>query len=315
MLVVFNILQSLLFVIFAPLLCGVVKWLKCRLQNRRGPSILQPYRNLKKLFNKESTIAANASKIFLITPYLIFSIIVLISATIPILTIQNPLSSLADVIVIIGLFSLMRFFLSLAGMDIGTAFGGMGSSREMMLAAMAEPALFMAFFTLAIIASSTNLSVIMQHIITTKQILFYPSIIFTAIGFAIVAVTETGRIPMDNPDTHLELTMIHEAMVLEYSGPRLALIEWTAQIKFMIYCVLFINLFLPFGIAQNITLSAISISVFAIITKLCLLSLILSIAEIHLAKLRLFRAPYFLGIAFLLCLLGMLNHIILETQL
>lgn len=315
MLFTLNIIQSVLIAILAPLLCGVVKWLKCRLQNRRGPSIFQPYRNLKKLFSKESIIAESASKIFLLTPYIIFSIVILISAIIPVFTIQTPFSSIGDVIVIIGLFSLMRFFLTLAGMDIGTAFGGMGASREMMIATLAEPALFMAFFTLAVIASSTNLSVIVQHTILNKQILFYPSLLFTALGFAIVAVTETGRIPMDNPDTHLELTMIHEAMLLEYSGPRLALIEWTAQIKFMIYCILFINLFLPFGLSQNLTTHAIGISILSMLIKLGIVSIILSITEISLAKMRLFRVPYFLGIAFLFCLLGILNHIIFETQL
>ena len=311
---VFALLQTILFVAAAPLLSGLVKWLKCRLQNRRGSSILQPYRSLKKLFKKETIVANNASFIFHFTPYLIFTITILISATIPLIIVNSPFTYIADIIVLIGLFALARFFLALSGLDIGTAFGGMGSSREMMLSSLAEPALLLAFFTLAMNAESTNLSTIIQHFITTKHLLFSPSLIFTALGFVIIAVAETGRIPIDNPDTHLELTMIHEAMILEYSGHHLALIEWASQIKFMIYCVLFVDLFFPFGLATSLTLNVIGISCLALLAKLFFLSFTLSIAEINLAKIRLFRAPYLLSFAFLLCLLGVLNHIILEVR-
>lgn len=312
MLIFLTLLQTLFFIAFAPLLAGFVKSVKCKLQNRKGPPIFQPYRDLNKLFHKEIQVASTSSIIFRITPYIIFSTIIAATAIIPLFITIPSGFAIADVIALVGLFALARFFLALAGMDIGTAFGGMGSSREMLIAATAEPALLMAFFTVAMIASSTNLMVIVQHF-SSQYPTAIPSLLFAACGFALVAIAETGRIPIDNPDTHLELTMIHEAMVLEYSGRYLALIEWASQIKFMIYCVLFINLFFPWGIAQNLNWSEIFISLGALTGKVIIVCIFLTVAEINLAKLRLFRAPYLLNIAFLLCLLGMLSHIILEV--
>jgi len=303
-------IQTLLFAILAPLLAGVVKWIKCKLQNRQGPSPLQPYRNLSKLWRKNLQVANTASPIFRITPYLVFSITITATAIVPLLIANTSPNSMADAIVLIGLLALGRFFLALAGMDIGTAFGGMGSSREMLIAAIAEPALLMAFFTLAMVASSTNLPVIITYV--AQHQLLSPSLLFAALGFAVVAIAETGRIPVDNPATHLELTMIHEAMILEYSGRHLALIEWSAQIKLMLYSVLLINLFFPLGIATSYAWSAVMISGLALVAKLVVLCAILAAAEINLAKLRLFRAPYLLNLAFLLALLGALSHIILE---
>jgi formate hydrogenlyase subunit 4 len=307
----FAILQTLLFISLAPLLIGLVRWLKAQLQNREGPSLLQPYRDLIKLFRKNVIVANTASPIFRLTPYIVFSITVLASAAIPILVVKLPTTAITDVIVLVGLFGLARFFLSLAGLDIGTAFGGMGSSREMLISAIAEPALLMVFFSLAMIASTTNLSMITANLIQ-HHFLFPPSLIFVLIGFAMVALAENGRIPIDNPTTHLELTMIHEAMILEYSGRYLALIEWSAQIKFMLYCVLIINLFFPWGISNSFDLSALLFSAFTLTLKVITLCIILAVTEINLAKLRLFRAPFLLNMAFLLCLLGLLNHIILE---
>jgi formate hydrogenlyase subunit 4 len=307
------ITQTILFIAIAPLLSGIVKWLKCQLQNRRGPSIFQPYRNLIKLFRKNIVVADTASKLFCAVPYIVFSIVILIASAVPFLIITPSVPAIADVIVLVGLFALARFFLCLAGMDIGTTFGGMSSSREMLIAAIAEPVLLIVLFTIAMIASSTNLSVIIAHL-AHKQILSNPSIIFAAVSFALVAIAETGRIPIDNPATHLELTMIHEGMILEYSGRHLALIEWTAQIKFAIYCVLLINLFFPWGIAEIQNFQALFLSSIVVIFKILILCIMLSIAEINLAKLRLFRAPFLLNLAFLLCLLGLLNHIILEIN-
>lgn len=305
------IAETILFIISAPLLSGFVKWAKCQLQNRRSPSLFQPYRDLNKLLHKETVVAQSASRIFYLAPYVVFSTAILSSSIIPLLFNGSSHIIIADVIVLVGLFALARFFLTLAGMDIGTAFGGMGSSREMLLASLAEPALLMAFFTLANISSSTNLNVIMSFI--QHQFLLQPSLIFVACGFALVAIAETGRIPINNPATHLELTMIHEAMLLEYSGRHLALMEWAQQIKFMIYCVLFVNLFFPWGMAHDLSWNTLLLSFFALIFKLVILTMVLAIAETNLAKLRLFRAPYLLNLAFLLCLLGVLNHIILEV--
>jgi formate hydrogenlyase subunit 4 len=312
MVLIITLLQSLIFVISAPLLIGLVKWSKCQLQNRRGPSVLQPYRDLRKLFRKEAVVASTASRIFRITPYIIFGVTVLASAAIPLFIANGYAGVIADAIVLVGLFGLARFFIALAGMDVGTSFGGMGSSREMMVSALAEPALLMAFFALAMIASSTNLVVMVKYLMQS-QLLFHPSLIFVALGFAIVAIAETGRIPVDNPATHLELTMIHEAMILEYSGRHLALIEWAAQIKFMIYCVLFINLFLPLGIAGSFDLISLVFGLVGIALKLIFLVMVLVVAEINLAKFRLFRVPNLLNFAFLFCLLGVLIHIILEV--
>lgn len=178
------IIQTILFIAAAPLLCGIVKWIKCKLQNRRGPSILQPYRDLRKLFHKDLIIAATASPLFRLTPYITFSITVLACAFVPFLSINFATSSVADVIVLVGLFALSRFFITLAGMDIGTAFGGMGSSREMLIAALAEPALLLAFFLVAMIASSTNLAVIVNHLLQQHYLFLQPSLVFAAIGFA-----------------------------------------------------------------------------------------------------------------------------------
>lgn len=307
------IFKALLFIFLAPLVSGFVKFIKCFLQNRRAPSLIQPYRNLIKLFQKEVIVANTSSYIFRAAPYIVFGVSALICAVVPFVTINLPTTAIADVIVLVGLFALARFFLALAGMDVGTAFGGMGSSREMMVSAIAEPALLMAFFTFAMIASSTNLATIMLYLSQHQYLLLRPSLIFAAVGFALIAIAETGRIPVDNPATHLELTMIHEAMILEYSGRHLALMEWAAQIKFLIYCVLLINLFFPWGVTTHITLETFSVGVFALLCKLIILCVALAIAEINLAKLRLFRVPYLLNLAFLLCLLGLLNHIILEV--
>lgn len=307
-----TIAQTLLFVIAAPLLIGVVKWVKCQLQNRQAPPIWQPYLNLNKLFRKEVLIATTTSQLFRLAPYIIFSITVFTCAVVPLVIINTPTTTIADVIVIVGLFALARFFLTLAGMDTGTAFGGMGSSREMLISAIAEPALLMVFFAVAMTAKSTNLATIINQL-TLHHLWLQPSLIFAALGFILVALAETGRIPVDNPATHLELTMIHEAMILEYSGRYLALIEWAAQIKFMLYATLFINLFFPWGIASVFSWSDIGLNILVLIFKLLLLVIILGMAEIGLAKIRLFRVPNLLNIAFILGLLAVLIHIIIEV--
>jgi formate hydrogenlyase subunit 4 len=306
-------LQTLLFIAIAPLLAGWIKLKKCRLQNRIAPSIWQPYRDLRKLFRKESVIAANASWIFRTTPYIVFGTTVLAAGVVPLIATDLPSAAIADVIVLVGFFALARFFLALAGMDIGTAFGGMGSSREMTLASLTEPAMLMAVFTLAMTASTTNLSTTIE-VILSQGIVLRPSFIFAALGLMMVAIAETGRIPIDNPATHLELTMVHEAMILEYSGRHLAMLEWAQQIKLMVYGVLIVNLFVPWGIATELTEVALLVGSVAIIAKLALLGVILAISETVLAKLRLFRAPNYISFAFLLCLLGLLSHVILEVQ-
>jgi len=297
----------------APFLSGWVKWVKCKLQCRQGPPPWQPYRDLSKLFQKECLLSYQASPVFRMAPYLVFSVTALAGSVMPAIAVGLPTSAIADVIVLVGFFALARFFLALAGMDIGTAFGGMGSSREMMVSSLAEPAMLMAVFTLAMTVSSTNLdSMIFNLLVGPVQL--YPSFIFAGMGLLLVTVAETGRIPVDNPATHLELTMIHEAMILEYTGRHLALMEWAAMLKLMIYGVLIANLFIPWGVALVLTPAALAIGLAAITGKLLLLGTLLAVAETGLAKMRLFRAPQFLGLAFILCLLGMLSHVILEVH-
>jgi formate hydrogenlyase subunit 4 len=306
------LVQTLLFIAAAPLLAGWMKRVKCHLQNRAAPSLFQPYRDLSKLFRKDVVLAENASWLFRTTPYVVFGAFVLAAAVVPLVAAHLPTAAIADVIVLVGFFALARFFQALAGMDIGTAFGGMGSSREMTIASLAEPAMLMVAFTLAMIASTTNLSIIVEYNLHAGLVL-RPSLMFALLALAMVAVAETGRIPVDNPATHLELTMVHEAMILEYSARHLALIEWAAQIKLMIYAVLIANIFWPWGIAEEFTAAALAWGTITISAKLALLAIVLVVWETIMAKMRLFRVPQFLGFAFLLALLGMLTHVILET--
>lgn len=304
------IFQALLILALAPLLTGFLRQLKCLLQNRSRPPLFQPYYNLRKLFSKQITIAKNASFVFQLAPYLIFVITFVACCGIPFFMVGSNV--FGDAIVLVGLLALARFILTLAGLDIGTTFGGMGSSREMLISSLGEPAMLIALFTLATMAHSTNLGSIVAHFAQSK-IMLSTSLFFTLLGFSLVAVAETGRIPVDNPATHLELTMVHEAMILEYSGYHLALLEWSAQIKFMLYCVLLINLFFPWGIALHLSITSLIAGIGLMAVKLVILCGILAVAEINLAKLRLFRVPGLLNAAFVLCLLGLLTTMILEA--
>lgn len=307
------VMQTVLFVALAPLLSGWLKWCKCHLQNRKAPSLLQPYRDLLKLTRKQPVVAEHASWVFTRSPYIIFSATVLAASVVPLIAVDLPTAASADVIVLVGFFAFARFFLALAGLDIGTAFGGMGSSREMTISSLAEPAMLMAVFTLTMTASTTNLSVAIEYVLNEGLVL-RPSFVFALFALILVAIAETGRVPVDNPATHLELTMIHEAMILEYSGRHLALIEWASQLKLMLYGVLIANIFLPWGIAQDFNSQALGYGLLAIIGKLMLLAVMLAIAETLVAKMRLFRVQEYLSFAYLLGLLGMLSHIILEAS-
>ncbi len=305
------IVQTLLFISLAPLLAGWLKWCKCRLQNRKAPSLFQPYRDLIKLTGKQPVISHQASWLFEFAPYIIFSATVMAAAVVPLIAVDLPTAASADVIVLVGFLAFARFFLALAGLDVGTAFGGMGSSREMTISSLAEPAMLMAVFTLTMTASTTNLSDAIMHVLD-EDLVLRPSFIFALFALMLVAIAETGRIPVDNPATHLELTMIHEAMILEYSGRHLALIEWASQLKLMLYGVLLVNIFFPWGIAEALSIKALGYGLLAIIGKLALLSVILALSETLFAKMRLFRVQEYLSFAYLLGLLGMLSHIILE---
>ncbi|MBK1641723.1 formate hydrogenlyase [Chromatium okenii] len=305
------LLQALLIVALAPLLMGWVRKVKARLQNRRGAPLLQPYFDLHKLLMKEIRVPHTASLLFRAAPYIVFVATWLAAATVPLLALDLPIAQIADIIVLVGLLALARFFLALAGMDVGTAFGGMGASREMLISALAEPAMLMAVFTLAMTAHSTSLVSVMAHHLA-DGFLLRPSYLFALGALLLVALAECGRIPVDNPATHLELTMVHEAMLLEYSGRHLALMEWAAQVKLLLYGVLITNVFFPWGVAQEFSVTALGVGFMAVLGKLMILGAALALAETTLAKMRLFRVPAFLNLALLLALLGLLSHVILE---
>src|SRR5574340_609084 len=245
-----EIMQLLLLLAAAPVFAGWVKMVKCWSQGRTSPSLLQPYRDIAKLFSKDVVLAENASWIFRFTPYIVFGATLLAGGIIPILSVDLPLSATADVIALVALFAIARFFTALAGMDIGTAFGGMGSSREMTIASLAEPAMLMAVFAVSLVGKSTSLSQ-MSSVIAQGHSLLRPSLVFALLAFILIALAETGRVPVDNPATHLELTMIHEAMILEYSGRHLALIEWAGMMKLFLFVALGIASFFPWGIAPH----------------------------------------------------------------
>ncbi|OGS99403.1 MAG: formate hydrogenlyase [Gallionellales bacterium RIFCSPLOWO2_12_FULL_59_22] len=306
----FQLFQSLLVVLLAPLLMGWVSQCRAWLQNRSGPGLLQPYRMLRKLFLKDAVIAFNASPLFRVTPYILFGCMWLAAAIIPIIAVDLPFSPAADVIALVGVFALARVFIALAAMDIGTAFGSLGARREMLVSFLAEPALLMVLFTASLISHSTQLPSIVGAL-AHREFVLYPSLAFAALAFVIVLLAENARIPVDNPNTHLELTMIHEAMILEYSARHLALIEWAVSLKLFAYISLGIALFIPHGIADVGKWDALPLSIAALLAKLVMAGAGLALLETLLAKVRIFRAPEFLGTAFLLAVLGLLIHILL----
>jgi len=306
-----EILQIAVLLVAAPLFVGWVKMVKCWFQGRSAPSLFQPYRDIRKLLAKDVTLAENASWIFRFTPYLVFGVSVMAGGIIPILSMDLPLSATADVIALVALFAIARFFTALAGMDIGTAFGGMGSSREMTIASLAEPAMLMAVFAVSLVSKSTSLSQ-MASVISQGHSLLRPSLVFAFLAFVLIALAETGRVPVDNPATHLELTMIHEAMILEYSGRHLALMEWASMMKLFLFTTLGIASFFPWGIAKTDDLISVLFALLFLIMKLGIVGVGLVLIEIGLAKMRIFRITEFLGSAFLFATLGMLSYFMLE---
>ena len=306
-----EVLQVAIVLFIAPLFVGWVKMVKCWFQGRTSPSLLQPYRDIVKLFSKDVTLAENASWIFRFTPYLVFGVSVTAGGIIPIISTDLPMAATADVIALVALFAIARFFTALAGMDIGTAFGGMGSSREMTIASLAEPAMLMAVFAVSLVSKSTSLSQ-MAVVISQGNTILRPSLAFALLAFILIALAETGRVPVDNPATHLELTMIHEAMILEYSGRHLALIEWASMMKLFLFTVLGIASFFPWGIASDGDMTAVLASFPILLFKLAVVGDGLVLIETGLAKMRIFRVTEFLGSAFLFATLGMLSYFMLE---
>jgi formate hydrogenlyase subunit 4 len=298
--------QMLLVLLLSPLLTGFVRKVKARLLRRQGPPLLQPYLDLIRLLRKDVVLANNASWLFRVIPYIVVAGTWVAASLVPTFASGLMFSWSADLIAIIALLGSARFFLALAGLDVGTSFGGIGSSREVMIASLAEPAMLMIVFTLALVAGSTQLSTMAAHILSGEEGLRV-SLGLALLALIIVAIAENARIPIDNPATHLELTMVHEAMVLEYSGRHLALIELSSALKLLLYVSVIGCLFAPWGIAGlDASAQALAIGVVIYIAKLAIGGVLLAVFETAIAKMRVFRVPAFLGAALMLGLLATL---------
>ncbi len=296
--------QTVLLAVLAPGVVGYVRFVKARLQSRRGAGVLQPYRELRKTSGKGMVVAETASWMFHLAPFAVVGATIAAASLVPVVSAIQPADQLGDLFVLTALLMLATFFLALGGLDPGTAFGGMGSSREMTVAALTEPTLAIAILALALTTGSTSLGVIASSVLKTPAYAIGPGHALAFAAFLIAMLAETGRLPVDNPATHLELTMIHEAMILEYSGPYLALIEWAAAFRLTLLLTLAANLFVPWGMATSLGPAAIAAGLAAILIKLAALGLLLAVFETRVAKLRLFRVPELLALSFTLALLA-----------
>ena len=296
--------------VVAPLLAGWVNMCRAWLGNRSAPPLLLPFRTLRKLFWKESVVAHDASPIFRLAPYIVFACMLLASMIIPTLSTNLPLAPAADAIALVGLFALARLFISLAAMDIGTSFGTLGARREMLIGFLAEPAFLMVLFTASLISNSTSLATIVSSL-AHRELTILPSLAFAGVAFTMVSLAENARVPVDNPATHLELTMIHEALILEYSGRHLALIEWASALKLFAYSCAGLALFFPWGVAEESDHLALLFALPVLLAKLAAGGFGLALIETVLAKMRIFRVPEFLATAFLLGVLALLVHLLL----
>ncbi|HEY2972009.1 MAG TPA: NADH-quinone oxidoreductase subunit H [Pyrinomonadaceae bacterium] len=304
--------QALIALMLAPGLVGFVRWWKARLQGRRGAPPWLVYYDLRKLFGKEVVLSKNASWIFRFTPYLVFSTTLAVTMLIPLVAAPLPFDRIGDLLLVVYLLLLGTFFLALAGLDPGTAFGGMGASREMTIAAIAEPTIALSIFGLAVGAGSTNLGRIVAETLAHPSAAISPGHLLGFAALFIVMLAETGRLPVDNPSTHLELTMIHEAMTLEYSGRYLALIEWAAALRLLIFFSLLANMFGPWGVATTLTPVALGMAAVALVAKLAALGIVVALLETRIAKLRLFRVPELLAVSFVLALLAVTSSFLLR---
>ena len=294
----------------APMLVGWVNQCRAWLQNKSAPSILLPYRGIRKLFHKDAVIADNASRLFRLAPYVVFGTMVTAAAVIPSIATRLPFTQAADAIALVGLLATARVFLSLAAMDVGTAFGTLGARREMMIGFLAEPALLVVIFVVSLTSATTALPLIAERL-SAQSFTLNPSLAFTAVAFTMVLLAENARIPVDNPATHLELTMIHEALLLEYSARHLALMEWAAALKLLNYACIGVAVFIPWGIATSHAPSSLAVSIVLLGVKLLFAGAGLALIETLSAKLRVFRAPEFLATAFLFAVLGLLVRLLL----
>jgi len=299
--------QFLIIIFFSPLVNGVIKKLKANMQGRKGPGVLQPYYDLMRLFKKDMVVSSVTSWVFKAAPYIVFVSTIAAAMIVPVITVKPPYSMMGDVIALIYMFALSRFFMALAGLDAGTAFGGEGSSREMTVAILVEPMMMLALFTAAIAAGSTNIAVIAGQ----QGAVYSPSHLLSLSAFVVAIIAETGRVPVDNPDTHLELTMIHEGMILEYSGRYLALMEWAHYMKQMVLFTLAVDIFFPTGIANNVAFAGLILPLGIYAAKMLGIAVLMAAVESTRAKVRFFQLPSILGGAFVLAFLSLVTHIMM----
>jgi len=305
--------QTIVLLAVSPFIVGLIRKVKARLQVRRGASVFQPYADLAKLFRKQPVVSTTTSWIFTATPYILFASTLAAGLLVPVFVSRTPLNFAGNIIALVYLLALGTFFLMLAGLDAGSAFGGMGSSREAIVASLTEPAMILSIFAIALTAGSTNLSTIVHKTALLEGIVTDPSPHLMALAaLFIVAIAETGRVPVDNPATHLELTMIHEAMILEYSGRYLALVEWAAGLKLVVFLTLIANVFAPWGIATSVEPTALIVGLATYLLKVSGLAVLIGVLESMFAKLRLFRVTDLLGVAFILALLGLVFFYVLR---
>jgi formate hydrogenlyase subunit 4 len=305
--------QTIVLLAVSPFIVGLIRKVKARLQVRRGASVFQPYADLAKLFRKQPVVSTTTSWIFTATPYIVFASTLAAGLLVPVFLSSTPLNFAGNIIALVYLLALGTFFLMLAGLDAGSAFGGMGSSREAIVASLTEPAMILSIFAIALTAGSTNLSTIVHKTALLEGIVIDPTPHLMALAaLFIVAIAETGRVPVDNPATHLELTMIHEAMILEYSGRYLALVEWAAGLKLVVFLTLIANVFAPWGIATTLEPTALGIGLATYLLKVSALAVLIGVLESMFAKLRLFRVTDLLGVAFILALLGLVFFYVLR---
>jgi formate hydrogenlyase subunit 4 len=290
------LLQAVGLLAVAPLLRSAIKKMKATMQTRKGPPLLQGYYDLAKLLRKETVRSETASWVYVLGPRVYFAAAVAATTLVPVLVAATPLEGAGGILGLVGILALGRFALAAAALDTGSPFGGMGSSREMTIAALAEPALMLGLFTSALAAGSLDLGAVVRGALVPGA-LFRPSDILALAGLFVVLIAETGRIPVDNPATHLELTMIHEAMVLEYSGPDLALVEWASALKELLYITLLIDLFVPLGIATTTTAASLAVAVAAWAGKVLVFAIAITLVETTNAKLRLFRVPELVAVS------------------
>jgi formate hydrogenlyase subunit 4 len=311
--IILVVAQTIILLAVSPFIVGLIRKVKARLQVRRGASVFQPYADLAKLFRKQPVVSTTTSWIFTATPYIVFASTLAAGLLVPVFVSRTPLNFAGNIIALVYLLALGTFFLMLAGLDAGSAFGGMGSSREAIVASLTEPAMILSIFAIALTAGSTNMSTIVHKTALLEGIVTDPSPHLMALAaLFIVAIAETGRVPVDNPATHLELTMIHEAMILEYSGRYLALIEWAAGLKLVVFLTLIANVFAPWGIATSLEPTALGVGLATYLVKVSGLAVLIGVLESMFAKLRLFRVTDLLGVAFILALLGLVFFYVLR---